>query len=62
MITVVASAEDEIELEGMVNRMAILSAVAKNMQKITESVKFYVGKAVLNKAMTLDEMRPRRRT
>ena len=26
------------------------------MQKFTESVRFYVGKAVLNKAMTLDEI------
>ena len=54
--TVVAAAEDEIELEEMVDRMAVLSAVAKEMQKITESVRFYVGKAVLNKAMTLEEI------
>ena len=40
----------------MVDRMAVLSAVAKEMQKFTESVRFYVGKAVLNKAMTLDEI------
>jgi hypothetical protein len=52
--TVVASAEDEIELEGMVDRMAVLFAVAKDMQKITESVMLGGGRDLFGPNSTLN--------